>query len=263
MKKIIIIAFVFNCVFLSAQTTDATGKKQGYWKQIDEKTNKLVYEGEFKDDKPIGKFKYYYPTDSIRAIIDFKKGGKTAYAKLFHSSGKRMGVGKYNCDINSALNRDSVWLFYDATGILISKDNYVNGKRNGMCYVYLPDGKTAEEKTYKMDILNGSFKQYFDGKNIKGQGTYLNGLLEGKASYYFPNGIEVASGYYINDKKNGPWIYKEENGKVKEKELYKDGKLATQKEIEAFFNKNKVIESTTKTNTVVPKNSTTKKGAKK
>ncbi|MEO6304574.1 MAG: hypothetical protein ABIP51_15550, partial [Bacteroidia bacterium] len=215
----------------------------------------LMYEGEFKDDRPIGKFKYYYPNDSIRAIIDFKKGGKVAYAKLFHYTGKRMGEGKYNSEVLTSLNRDSVWLFYDEAGVLISKDKYINGKKDGVCYVYLPDGKMAEEKAYKLDVLNGPFKQYFDGKTLKGQGTYANGLLEGKTSYYFPNGIEVASGYYLHDKKNGPWVYKEESGKIKEKELYKEGKLATKKETEEFFNKNKAKETTP----VDPKKSEQKK----
>jgi antitoxin component YwqK of YwqJK toxin-antitoxin module len=107
--------------------------------------------------------------------------------------------------------------------------------------------------------LNGPFKQYFDGKLLKGQGTYVNGLLEGKTSYYFPNGIEVASGYYLHDKKKGPWIYKDESGKIKEKELYIDGKLASKKETEEFFNKNKTKETIKET----PKESTPKKGVKK
>ena len=243
MKNLFFIAFILTGLFSTAQTTDASGKKQGYWKQKDEKTNKLVYEGEFKDDKPIGKFKYYYPSDSVRAIIDFKKNGKTAYAKLFHPTGKRMGEGKYTYEALNAMNRDSIWLFYDDAGTLISKDKYINGKKDGVCYVYLPDGKVAEEKTYKLDVLNGPFKQYFDGKLLKGQGTYVNGLLEGKTSYYFPNGIEVASGYYLHDKKKGPWIYKDESGKIKEKELYIDGKLASKKETEEFFNKNKTKET--------------------
>ena len=243
MKKLFFIAFILTGFFSIAQTTDASGKKQGYWKQKDEKTNKLVFEGEFKDDKPVGKFKYYYPSDSIRAIIDFKKNGKTAYAKLFHPTGKRMGEGKYTYEALSSMNRDSIWLFFDDGGILISKDKYINGKKEGVSYVYLPDGKVAEEKIYKADILNGPFKQYFDGKKLKGQGTYTNGLLEGKVSYYFPNGVEVATGYYINDRKNGPWIYKEESGKIKEKELYKEGKLASKKETEEFFNKNKPKET--------------------
>lgn len=259
MKKLLFITFIFNTIFFFAQTTDASGKKQGYWKQKDEKTNKLVYEGEFKDDKPMGKFKYYYPNDSIRAIIDFKKNGKTAYAKLFHPTGKRMGEGKYNCEILSSMNRDSTWLFFDDSGVLISKDKYINGKKDGTSYVYLPDGKIAEEKIYKADILNGPFKQYFDGKKLKGQGTYTNGLLEGKASYFFPNGVEVAAGYYIHDKKTGPWIYKAENGKITEKELYKDGKLASKKETEEFFNKNKPKETVKETQ----KESAPKKGTKK
>ena len=260
MRNLLFIAIIFNSFYFFAQTTDASGKKQGYWKQKDEKTNKLVYEGEFKDDKPTGVFKYYYPSDTIRAIIDFKKGGKVAYAKLFHYTGKRMGEGKYNATILTSLNRDSIWLFYDESGILILKDNYINGKKDGASYVYLPDGKLAEEKIYRMDVLNGPFKQYFDGKKLKGQGNYVNGLLEGKVSYYFPNGTEVATGYYVKDRKNGVWIYKEENGKIKEKELYKEGKLASKKETDEFFNKGKA--TSTNTGTVSPKNNTVK-GSKK
>ena len=63
--------------------------------------------------------------------------------------------------------------------------------------------------------------------------------------------MEVAVGYYKNGLKKGPWIYKEENGKIKERELYIDGKLASAKETEAFFAKSKTAEkpqaATTKT----------------
>jgi antitoxin component YwqK of YwqJK toxin-antitoxin module len=77
-------------VSIYAQTqTDASGKKQGYWKKIDDKTKKLVYEGLFKDDKPQGKFKYYYPFDSIKAIMDFRQDGKYAYSTMFHPNGKK------------------------------------------------------------------------------------------------------------------------------------------------------------------------------
>ena len=74
--------FTLSCLVLLvtgfyAQTTDAAGKKQGYWKKKDEK-NHLLYEGEFKDDKPVGKFKYYYPNDSVRAIMSFKNEGRNA-----------------------------------------------------------------------------------------------------------------------------------------------------------------------------------------
>ena len=238
MKKIIVIFII--CAFNSAsfsQGTDAQGRKQGYWKKKDEK-DKLVYEGLFKDDKPQGIFKYYYPFDSVKAIMDFRQDGKIAYAKLFHPSGKMMAKGKYISEI-----KDSVWIYFDEAGIKISKEIYVNGKKNGISLVYLPDGKIAEERFYKMDVQEGTFKQYYDGKLIKGEGTYVNGLLEGKNTYYYPNGIQAASGFYKNGQKTGAWIYKEKGGKIKEKELYIDGKLADKKKTEEFFSKNKVSDS--------------------
>ncbi len=241
MKYLFVLIFSVANLISFAQTIDASGKKQGYWKKKDEKTNKLIYEGEFKDDKPVAKFKYYYPNDSLQAIMNFKQGGKIAYAKLFHPTGKKMGEGKYINEI-----KDSTWLFYDDKGVLISKDIYVMGKKDGLSLVYLPNGDIAEERNFKLDVQNGMFKQYFDGKKIKGQGNYVNGNLDGRVAYYFPNGIEVAAGFYINGQKNGPWIYRTEKGAVKEKELYKNGKLATKKETDEFFSKNKVNETITK-----------------
>jgi antitoxin component YwqK of YwqJK toxin-antitoxin module len=220
----------FMCCLAVAQTP-----KNGYVKKTDEKTNKLVYEGEFKNDKPVGKFKYYYPNDSVRAIMNFREGGKIAYAKLFHINGKRMAEGKYINEI-----KDSVWLYYDEAGTLINKEAYILGKREGKSFTYLPDGKIAEERIFKKDVIEGPFKQYFDGKLVKGEGAYLNGKLDGKVTYYYPNGIAAATGYFKNGEKNGPWIYKEKDGKIKEKELYKNGVLQSKKDSEAFFSKNKV-----------------------
>src|SRR5690606_6083048 len=122
------------CLPVSAQTVDAKGQKQGYWKKKDEKTGKLLYEGEFKDDKPVGKFKYYYPNDSVKAIITFRSGGPASYARLYHPTGKRMAEGKYK----APEVKDSVWTYYDETGILLSRETFVNGKREGNSFIYMP-----------------------------------------------------------------------------------------------------------------------------
>jgi antitoxin component YwqK of YwqJK toxin-antitoxin module len=237
MKEIIAIIIIIQS-FLSygqGNISDSYGRKQGHWRKIDEKTNKLIYEGDFKDDKPVGIFKYYYPNDSVRAVMKFKNEGKVAYAKLFHMNGKRMAEGKYL----GKETKDSLWLYYDEAGVLISKENYKEGKKHGKAYVYLPDGGLSEERTYKMDVQDGPFKDYFDGKHVKSQGNYVNGKMEGKVVYFYPNGVEVAAGFYKNGLKNGPWIYKTESGKVREKELYKNGTLASKKETDEFFAKSK------------------------
>lgn len=234
MRYLAFLLFIIQLSLASAQTTDSKGQKQGYWEKKDA-NNKRVYEGEFKDDKPVGKFKYYYPNDSLRAIMQFKDGGNIAYAKLFHPNGKRMAEGKY---INRE-TKDSIWTYYDESGVLISKDNFRKGKKNGKCYVYLPDGELSEERNFKDDLEDGEFKVYFDGFHLKSKGQSVNGKMEGRICYYYPNGVEVAAGYYKNGQKTGPWIYKTESGKIREKELYINGSLASQKQTDEFFSKNK------------------------
>ena len=231
----------------SQNQKDANGKKQGYWKKKDEKTDKLIYEGLFKDDKPQGLFKYYYPHDTIRALTNFKLDGKLAYSTLFHPNGKKMALGKYIGE-----ERDSIWSFFDESGTLISKENYAVGKKEGTHYVYLPNGVVSEERQFKNGKMHGPYKLYYDKNLIKTEGSYLDGELDGKNVFYFPNGVLAAEGTYKKGQKQGVWIYRENNGKLKEKELYKPGGiLASKKESEEYFNKNKVAE--TKTDTVTKK----------
>jgi antitoxin component YwqK of YwqJK toxin-antitoxin module len=236
-------------VFLMAQPGDPAARKQGYIKKKDA-NNKVIYEGEFKDDKPVGKFKYYYPNDSVKAILNFKNAGQFAYAKLFHPNGKRMAEGKY---VNKEI-KDSVWTYYDEAGVMISKDRYKMGKKHGLCVVFLPDGKISEERNYKEDILQGEFKDYFDGVSLRSKGQYYDGKLDGRVVYYYPNGVEVAVGFYRNGLKVGPWIYKTESNKVREKELYRNGVLANKKDTDEFFAKSKeqMPAAPTKSNTPVP-----------
>ena len=219
------------------QTVDEKGRKQGYWKKKDEKTNKLLYEGTFKDDQPVGKFIYYFPNDSVRAFVFFRPGSNASYAKLFHpSTGKRMAEGKYA----GKEIKDSVWTYYDESGVLLSREKYAQGKKEGMSYVYLPDGTISEEKSYKNGVEDGPHKQYFEGKKLKSQATYKAGNLEGRAAYFYPNGVEAAAGFYRDGKKNGAWIYRNQQGQVTEKELYKNGEPASSEETKKFFEKNKV-----------------------
>ncbi len=235
MRKFALICLVIQSVLLFGQTLDSKGQKQGYWKKKDEKTNKLIYEGEFKDNKPIGKFKYYHPNDSISVLMIFKDGSKIAYAKMFHLNGKRKAEGKY---VGKEI-KDSVWNYYDELGVLIAKEKYKEGKKHGASFVYIPDGSVSEEKYFKDDVMDGPYKEYFTANVLRSQATYSKGLIEGRTVYYYPNGVEVAVGFYKNGNKVGPWIYKTESGKIREKELYKNGKLVSTKETDEFFAKNK------------------------
>ena len=212
--------------------TDAAGLKQGYWEKLDTKTGKISYKGTFKNNKPQGVFYYYYPsTDSVHSKSDFRQDGKIAYVTMYHLTGKIEAKGKY---INE--QKDSIWTFYDDRGTLLSTDTYVNGKKNGASKIYFQNGAVSEEKSYKNGLLEGPFKQLFDDKKgIRAEGAYLANEYDGKCSWYYPNGIAAAQGFYEKGVKKGVWLYKLESGKIKEKEVWQNGKQLNEKEMDAYF----------------------------
>ena len=87
--------------------------------------------------------------------MNFKQDGKFSYSTMFHINGKKMASGKYIGE-----EKDSVWNYFDDKGVLISKENFVLGKKNGMEYVYFPDGIVSEERKYKLGKMDGPFKLY-------------------------------------------------------------------------------------------------------
>src|SRR5688572_22691299 len=107
--------------------TDKAGKKQGVWKKKDA-AGKMLYEGQFIDDKPSDTFTYYYPSGEVKAINHFSDKGRIARAQLFHLNGKKMAEGKYVVE-----KKDSVWKFYNEEGVLIAEENYVFDKKDGLC----------------------------------------------------------------------------------------------------------------------------------
>ena len=238
--------------------TDASGLKQGYWEKLDAKTGKISYKGTFKNSKPQGIFYYYYPnSDTVRSKSDFRQDGKIAYVTMYHISGNMLAKGKY---INE--QKDSVWNFYDTImGKLLSTDIYVNGKKNGASKVYFRNGAVSEERNYKNDLLEGSFKQLFDDKKgVRAEGAYVANEFNGKCSWYYPNGVAAAQGFYDKGVKKGVWLYKTEKGTIKEKEVWQNGKLLNQKEMDAYFkSKNITFPEDTKTAPKTNNNTSPKK----
>ncbi len=231
-KSLLTLLFLSLFVTIFAQPkaenkTDEKGLKQGAWVKLDEKTGKKIYQGTFKDGKPQGKFIYYYPNgDSIHSIMYFIKDGAVAYCTMKHENGKLQAKGKYIGE-----KKDSVWNFYDEEALLLSTDVYKDGKKNGVSKVYFQDGNVAEERSYKNDVYDGKFTIYHTNKKVRGTGTYKNGILTGLNAYYYPNGVAAAIGLYDDvGKKKGVWLYKDDKGNIKSKEVYVDGEQLSDKE---------------------------------
>jgi len=278
MRFYIFFLLIVSFLSISAQTainkTDDKGLKQGYWVKLNPTTGKPAYKGTFKDDKPVGVFKYYYSEiDTMKTVMEFKNNGTVGYATVFYMTGKKQAQGKY---VNE--KKDSVWTFYDELGKLLSTEEYKDGKKEGKSLIYYPNGEISEERNFKNDLNHGVFKQFFEGKKVKAEGTYVDGKQVGKSAYYYPSGIPAAMGYYKeNGNRNGVWVYKDKDGKITSKDVYDNGKLLTPKEAEAWLLKNKGKEpkenptkepkpkttGSAKTNKVPAKSSTSGKGTKK
>lgn len=201
---------------------DANGKKQGVWKKAYENNAVYRYVGQFKDDKPYGKFVYYYESGDVEAVILFSDDGSVGYSKMYHESGYMMARGKY---VNQ--EKDSTWVYFDDRGIISYQENYKKGKLDGLKVIYYEpvDGQylIARYYTYSNGVLHGEFKTYHPNTQLESEGQYENGNLHGTVKHYYPNGKTMRIERYQYAVKHGYWIFYDETGKQIGYKLYWEG----------------------------------------
>lgn len=194
------ILFVFG---INAQHNqiDAKGRKQGEWYKTYPNSLVYQYKGQFKDDKPIGTFTYFYPNKNVKAVIKHDDKSSRSLAYFYHENGQIMSYGIFH-----NMKKDSVWLNFG------------------------PSGRISNTETYKMDILDGKKTVYFvpEDPNDKSQRVmsvmyYKDGKAHGEYKEFFDVGIPKVTGTYDNNKKVGEWITYHPNGKVMNFERYKNG----------------------------------------
>ncbi|PLX13652.1 MAG: hypothetical protein C0598_03170 [Marinilabiliales bacterium] len=197
--------------------TDANGQKQGIWTKT--YSNGVPrYEGKFKNNHPIGEFKYYYESGNLKAVTVFSSDGIVARTKTYHENNLPMAEGKY-----IKQKRDSIWLFYsDVDGELLSSETYRKGVLNGTTKTYYPKtGNVAEKIEYVKGIKQGPYRKYFPEGEIMTEGIYVNDNLDGDFTLYHPNGKIQIKGKYKDGRQVGNWEYFDENGNPLNEEDFK------------------------------------------
>lgn len=172
-RKIIIGLLFLNALLVSAQDSnklDANGKKDGVWKGVYEVSKRPRYEGTFSHGKETGIFKYFDDTKKgdVLATRDFSANDGSAYNIFYDQNKNKVSEGKV-----IGRNNEGEWKYYHkASKVVMTLENYKNGKLEGSRTIYYPDAKIAEEMTYKNGLREGIYKKFGQNGILLEQTTY-------------------------------------------------------------------------------------------
>lgn len=192
---------------------DSEGKRHGVWKKY-YNNDRVRYVGRFEHGKEVGVFKFYSASNSDNPVIvkEFNDSNDMALVSFYTPSGALESKGKMR-----GKEREGKWLFYHPDGkSVMSEENYVNGKLEGVYKTFYPSGEPTEITYYKNGMLDGNYKKY----SIKGflfqDFNYSKGKLNGMATYYSrKTGDLIKKGPFKDDLRVGTW------------ENYVDGELVS------------------------------------
>jgi antitoxin component YwqK of YwqJK toxin-antitoxin module len=198
--------------------TDQQGLKQGHWiKKYPD--NKIMYDGVFKDNHPVGEFRRYFNDGTLQSLLIFSNDGKEALATIYHPNGKVSSKGKYVDQL-----KEGKWQFFSAIdGYLICEEYYSGNMKNGPSIKFFPDSTIAEKINYLNDLKQGEWIQYYTNGNICQKSHYKNGKATGDFKVWFDDGKIEITGQYKNDKREGDWLIYNDDGSLKYKLHYING----------------------------------------
>lgn len=223
---ILILLFSLNSFSQGANKVDDKGRKQGEWVKKHEKSQKVLYKGQFKNDMPVGKFVFYHENGKVKAISKYSNEGQDSYVATYHENGKVLSYGKY-----ISKKKDSTWVYYDEWGFLISSEMYRRGEKNGKSIVYYPynrktqggSPKILEVINYTDGVRDGEWTKYFKNGTKLGEGNYSVDQYEGKQTYYHSNGNKKSVIHFKRGVKSGYSFVYDGNGKEVSKHYFMNG----------------------------------------
>ncbi len=220
MRKIIIIilAIIPLISFSQVNQTDANGLRQGLWKK-QQPNGKPLYEGYFKNDKPVGEWKRFHEGGQVKAVINYDAGSDSAFTQLFDESGKKIAEGVY---INE--KKEGTWKYFSGNK-LIADEQFKYGLKDGVSHTYYDSGEKLEEVDWKNGKQDGVYRVFFkDGKPFM-EYKMQYGMRNGLCLTYFQNGRVEIEAYYKNGLRDGNWNFYKEDGELWYTLKYADGEI--------------------------------------
>ncbi len=212
-------------------------QREGKWIQYYKDSTNILAEGENRNNKREGEWRFYDQKGNLTKTVPYKEGKKEGKEITYFAGTKIIkSEGSYIND-----QKEGEWIFYsDPKHQCISKGMYKQNNKEGE---WVECAEDAQTKTWYISF----------------RGNYVKDLKDGLVETYFPNGKISAKGKYKADlnckenpppegvqfceKKVGNWIFYFPNGNIMEegsydaqtgkrtglwKEYYTTGKLRAQ-----------------------------------
>ena len=224
-------------VFAQTNQVDSKGRKQGEWIKYYDNSDIIRYKGQFKDDKPVGKFVYYYENKVIRTIMIHDEKTTRTEAFYYHANNELIAHGIYRDQ-----KKDSIWTHFLPTGHYSYEETYKDGELNGERITYYGPEVTNDKSklvlrkaNYTNGRLNGEFIEYFPDGIIRAKGKYSNGVLDGVVVKNHPNGRPMIEERWKGRQKHGWWKTFDESGQEVGRIYYKNGVLLEGKVLDEYL----------------------------
>lgn len=217
MRRLIFLLFLLpQFVLAQVNQVDANGLKQGFW-QKKQANGRLLYEGYFKDGKPVGEWKRYHPGGQLKALIIYK--GDTAYTQLFDVWRKKVAEGNY---VNQ--KKEGLWKIY-RDNRLVADEYYRRGIKNGLSHRYYDTGEVMEECNWVNGKKEGAYRVFFKNGKPYMECKLKNNAWDGLFLVYYENGNYERVAEYKDNLRHGEWKYYDRDGNLLYTLLYDHGQI--------------------------------------
>ena len=218
MRSILVFLISLICSVLHAQKEynqlDAKGLKHGLWKGVYEESKRPRYQGTFDHGKEVGLFEFFDDTQKgdVIATREFNPKDNSAYTIFYDQNKNKVSEGKV---VNKLFEGE--WKYYHyASNVIMTTENYKNGKLEGLRTVYFLNGKVAEQINYENNQKQGTYKKYTENGIVLEESFFRNNEYDGLAIFRNDSGIIVSKGMFAKGIKTGVWeVF--ENGKLVQK----------------------------------------------
>ncbi len=197
--------------------TDNMGFKQGLFREYFE-NGQLRSEGEYKNSKPVGEWKYYYPNGIIEqtGVYD-NKGRRTGKWICYYNNGNIWKTENY---INGIL--EGKYTEQDIDGKIIVKGEFFDGLEHEKWVWEI--GDVIEEGSFSYGKYHGNWKiNATETEKIIFTGRFLEGYPDGKHTYFWANGNKRIEGHFVMGKRHRDWFFYREDGSLFLRVTYRNG----------------------------------------